>query len=224
MVSRMIPVVSPGTTRGWPLRLLRGNSSYKNLPREAQRPKCCLYKMPYSVAAPVRETGDVIAHLQEPEFFFVSQVMHAQERPSSVRDWHWLFCKPRKSISCRSLHWASQEQVGSRVCVSPETRLIIVLAPMSLLHEEATCKSSTINGLLYAHETLIVAQRCDGPRDWLWDACHMAGVCWGSCCEGFRSKEGPHYCFMRSARNMTINLTHEWKSLGDSIPKLYCVA
>ncbi len=66
-----IPVVSPGTTWGWPLRLLRGNSAYKNLTCKAQQPKCCLYKTPYYVTAPVRETGDVIAHLQEPELFLV---------------------------------------------------------------------------------------------------------------------------------------------------------
>jgi hypothetical protein len=30
--------------------------------------------------------------------------------------------------------------------------------------------------------------------------------------------------FMQSARNPTINLIHEWKSLRDSIPKLYFVA
>ncbi len=49
--------------------------------------------------------------------------------------------------------------------ISPETHRIRVLAPMSLFHKEATCKSSTINGLLYADETLIVAQRCDVPWD-----------------------------------------------------------
>jgi hypothetical protein len=69
--NHMIPVVSPGTTWGWPLRLLRGNSAYENLPCKAQWRKCCLYKMPNYVAALVRETGDVIAHLQEPEFFLV---------------------------------------------------------------------------------------------------------------------------------------------------------
>jgi hypothetical protein len=63
---------------------------------------------------------------------------------------------------------------------------------MSLFHKEATCKSSTINGLLYARETLIAAQRCDIPWDWLWDACHMVGVRWGSHCKGCCSKEGPH--------------------------------
>ncbi len=34
-----------------------------------------------------------------------------------------------------------------------------------LFFKEATCKSSTINGLLYAHETLIVARRYDVPWD-----------------------------------------------------------
>ncbi len=51
-----------------------------------------------------------------------------------------------------------------------------------------------------------VIWRYDVPWDWFWDACHMAGVHWGSCCKGFHSKEGPHYCFEQSARNPTINL------------------
>ncbi len=37
----------------------RGNSASGNLQRETQWPKCCLYKTPY-VAAPIRETGDII--------------------------------------------------------------------------------------------------------------------------------------------------------------------
>ncbi len=82
---------------------------------------------------------------------------------------------------------------------------------MSHVYEEATCKTSTIKGLLYTHETLIVARRYDIPRDWLWDACHMAGVHWGSRCKGFCSKEGLHYHFEWSARNPTINLIHEFE-------------
>ncbi len=66
---------------GWPLHLLRGNSTCKNLPCKAQRPKCCLYETPYYVAAPVRETGVVIMHLQEPEFFG-SWVMRFSRDPS----------------------------------------------------------------------------------------------------------------------------------------------
>jgi hypothetical protein len=72
----------PVTYFGWPLCLHRVNSASKNLPWEAQWPKCCLYETPYYVAAPIRETANVIArtppyaqqlptHLQEPEFFFV---------------------------------------------------------------------------------------------------------------------------------------------------------
>ncbi len=108
-------------------------------------------------------------------------------------------------------------------------------------HEEATCESSTIKGLLYAakavpskdyftHLTLkntrkgcwvispncrashpwrfcavgdAVARRYDVLRDWLWDACHMAGVRWGSRCKGFHSEEGLHYCLEQSTRKLS---------------------
>ncbi len=177
-----IPVVFPGTTWGWPLHLLRGNSAHENLPCEAQRPKCCLYETPYYVAAPVRETGDVITHLQEPELFFGSRVMCFSRDPSFY-------------------------STGSYVP----------------FHKEATCESSTFKGPLHTHETLIVARRYDVPQDWLWDACHMAGVHWGSRCEGFCSKEGPHYRFEQSARNPTINLLDEFGNpLG--IPYPSCTA
>jgi hypothetical protein len=49
----------------------------------------------------------------------------------------------------------------------------------------------------------VVAQRYYVFRDWLWDACHMAGVCWVSRCKGFCSKEGPHYRLERSARKLS---------------------
>ncbi len=49
----------------------------------------------------------------------------------------------------------------------------------------------------------VVAQRYDVLHDWLWDACHMARVRWESHCEGFCSKEGPHYCFEQSARKLS---------------------
>ncbi len=58
--------------------------------------------------------------------------------------------------------------------------------------------------------TLIVAQRYDVPWDWLWDSCHMAGVPWGSCWEGFCSEEGLHYCIEQSTRDPTINLIHKF--------------
>jgi hypothetical protein len=42
--------------------------------------------------------------------------------------------------------------------------------------------------------------RFDVPLDWLQDAYQMARVCWGTHCEGFLSKEGPHYWIEQSAR------------------------
>ncbi len=49
----------------------------------------------------------------------------------------------------------------------------------------------------------VVVQRYDVLRDWLWDACHMAGIRWWSCCEGFCSKEEPHYRLEQSARKLS---------------------
>jgi hypothetical protein len=46
---------------GWPLHLFRRNSASENLPCKAQLPKYCLYKTPYYVTAPIRETGDIIS-------------------------------------------------------------------------------------------------------------------------------------------------------------------
>ncbi len=44
-------------------------------------------------------------------------------------------------------------------------------------------------------------QRYDVIWDWLWDACLMARVIWGTHFEGFCSKEHPHFCIKWSARN-----------------------
>ncbi len=73
----------------------------------------------------------------------------------------------------------------------------------------------------------------------------MARVHWEACCEGFCSKEGPHYWIEKNARNQmernqvqrapekslgscrqTSNnqpYSRVWKSLGDSFPRLYCI-
>ncbi len=75
----------------------------------------------------------------------------------------------------------------------------------------------------------VVVQRYDILCDWLWDACHMAGVRWRSRCKGFLSKEGPHYPFEQSARKLSSDkrqstYSQVWISLGDSMPGLYCEA
>ncbi len=89
-----------------------------------------------------------------------------------------------------------------------------------------------------------VAWRYDISRDWIWDACHKAGVCWGTRCKGFCTKEGLHYCFEQSVRDplerdqvritlgicpeavigqATINLIHEFGT-PLRIPYPSCIA
>ncbi len=88
-----------------------------------------------------------------------------------------------------------------------------------------------------------IRSKCDVPWDWLQEACHMARVCWEARCEGFCSKEGPHYLLEQSVRNklehdqvqsaleklsgsclLTSNNQSIFrKSLCDSSPGLYCV-
>ncbi len=88
---------------------------------------------------------------------------------------------------------------------------------------------------------MIAAQRCDAPRDWLWDACLLATVRWGAHCKGTCSKKHPYYCIRRSTRKLleqdqmqrvlwksahrTSNNQPRFTSLEipwDSLPKLYC--
>ncbi len=65
------------------------------------------------------------------------------------------------------------------------------------------------SALTHAHHTHCASrqlgttadQRYGVPWDWLWDAYQMARVHWDTCCKGFCSKEGPHYCIEKSVRN-----------------------
>ncbi len=88
-------------------------------------------------------------------------------------------------------------------------------------------------------------RRYEVPRDWIQEACQMAGVLWGTCCKGFcarkvrtiklnkvhgtswnaiKCKEHLRSCPEAVVRQATINLySRVWKSLGDFFPKLYCV-
>jgi hypothetical protein len=75
----------------------------------------------------------------------------------------------------------------------------------------------------------VVAQRSDVLCDWLWDACHMAGVRWGSRCKAFVARKA-HTIALSKARGSCHKTSNNqpysqvWKSLWNSIPKLYCVA
>ncbi len=87
--------------------------------------------------------------------------------------------------------------------------------------------------------------RYDVPRDWLWDACQLARVHWGTHCDRFLSRkactialskvQGTHWNVIRCKECLancpeavlgqaTINLdARVWKSLEDSLPKQYCI-
>ncbi len=65
---------------------------------------------------------------------------------------------------------------------------------------------------------MTVTWRYDIPQDWLWDACHMAGVQWGTRCKGFCSKEGLHYCFEGTQQStLFMNLEIPWGFLTQAI-------
>jgi hypothetical protein len=88
-------------------------------------------------------------------------------------------------------------------------------------------------------------RRHDVPRDWLPDACQMARVHWGTRCNDFVARkvrtmesnkvQGNNWNAIKCkeclgshpeavVRQATINLdSWLWKSLGDSLPELYCV-
>jgi hypothetical protein len=128
--NRTIPVVSPGTTRGWPLHLLRGNSAYKNLQQETQRRNCCLYEMPYYVAAPIRETGDVIAHLQEPDFFFGSQVTRFSRDPSCYSIGSHIFFPQGSHMQEQYHQWTTQRTWNPNSCLKIRRPLGLTLRCM----------------------------------------------------------------------------------------------
>jgi hypothetical protein len=106
---------------GLPLRLHRGNSASENLLQETQWPKRCLYKTPY-VAAPIRETGDVIARTP-------SYAQLPTDTPTRTR-----------------FFWFTSNAFLKRPILLKYWLLHL------FFYEEATCKSSTKKRLLYAPE------------------------------------------------------------------------
>ncbi len=119
--NRTIPVWSPGNLLRVTLAS-RGNSASENLQQETQQPKCCLYKTP-CVAAPIRETSDIIART-------LPYAWLPTDAPTRTRISFWF---------------------TSNVFLK-ETCLVKLMAPTSLFYVEATCKSSNEKGLLYAPE------------------------------------------------------------------------
>ncbi len=178
-------------------------------------------------------------HLQEPEtFWFTSDAFC--KRPILLK--YWLLCPfftrksqakalPRKDYFCT---WGVPQRVPSSVSSRILCSDVLLWAGIS--------RTPKIHGASRPLGTTI-AWRYDIPRDWLWDVCHLTRVHWGTHCEGFCSKEVPHYCFEQSVRKpverdqgkralgnhpealigqATINLySRVWKSLENSLPGLY---
>ncbi len=177
--------------------------------------------MPYYVAAPERETGDVIArtplYARLPTYaptrtriFFGFTSNAFLQRPVSSK--YWL------------LHPFSTRKQHAKAVQSKD--YFMHLRTLKSTRKGCWVIALTITRLIHgASEALgtAVAQRYDIPQDWLWDACHMAGVNWGSHCKGFCSEKGPHYCFEQSAKNPTINLIHKFGN-PSGIPYPSCTA
>ncbi len=197
---------------GWPFCLHRGNSASKNLQQETQRPKCCLYKTPY-ITAPVRETGDVIArtplYAQLPSdaptrtrinFWFMNNTF--LKRPILLKEWllrTFSTRKPHAKAVPLKDYFTQQKQYHKRTT--------LLTLPWKTQERDAEWSAPTIMRHIHGASVLLgttITQRYDAPRDWLCNACHMAGVCWWSGCKGFRSEEGLHYCLEQSARKLSL--------------------
>ncbi len=149
----------------------------------------------------------------------------------------------------------SRKEYLQRLCKQTPLWLVVMRKSLRNPEEQADRKKRDVeqSAPTHAHHTHCTSsqlgatadQRCDVPWDWLWEACHMARVHWGTRCEGFHSKEGPHYWMEWSVRYhlecnqvwrepeklsssccQTSNnqpYSQFWKSLWDSFPGLYCV-
>ncbi len=159
---------------GWPLRLHRGNSAFKNLQRETQWQKCCLYKTPY-VAAPVRETGDIITR----SLLYAWPPTYAPTRARIIFGSGVTFFLGDPSC------WKNGSYVpflqGSHMQKQYHQRTTLrTWEPWRMQERDAEWLALTIAHHIHGTSVpleMTVAQRYDLPWDLLWDACHMAGVC-----------------------------------------------
>ncbi len=152
-------------------------------------------------------------HLQEPDFFLVHKLCVSQETCL-------VEVLALTSLFLQGSHKQKQYQERTSLCTwGVRQRTLQVSQPRysapTWCHEhkpqqpwrteERDAEWSAPTNRCHVHGASVplgttVSQRYDIPRDWLWDTCHMAGVVWGTRCEGFCSKEGLHYCFEQSTR------------------------
>ncbi len=133
--------------------------------------------------------------------FFGSQVVVFTSNPSCVK--YWLLCpfstrKPCLKAVPETDSFTQQKQYHKRTTLRTWTSQLrerdawAISPDYHASHPRRFCAVGDV-----------VAQRYDFLCDWPWDACHMAGVRWKSCCKGFCSKEGPHYPHEQSARKLS---------------------
>ncbi len=243
------------------------------LPWNSKEKKCCLYETSY-IAALIRVLGDVIAKsytlratsyrrtYMSQNSFFGSQVMRFIRDPSHhIKTPTWNFYEEiyeqklyRSGLLIAFLEESRKEYL-KHLCKQTPLWLVIMRKSLRNPQEQADRKKRDVEQsapthLCHTHCTsrqlgTTADRRCDVPRNWLWEACHMARVRRGTRCKGFCSEEGPHYQMERSARNhlerdqvqrapeKSSSSCHQTsnnqpysrvrKSLWDSFPGLYCV-
>ncbi len=212
------------------------------LPWKSKDKKCCLYKTP-NVAAPIWILGDVNAkfyalcttsyrHTYKSQNFFGSRVtsfwtdlschfetpmwnfyQRSTSKSGTRKDYllHYLRSHVKSTFKrlCRqTLLWCivmSKMPQEPKRLRGPRERDIERSTPTHACHTH--CASRQLG--------TTADWRYDVSRYWLWDACQMARVRWGTHCEGFHSKEGLHYRIERSAWNqLECNQVQKtlWKS------------
>ncbi len=201
-------------------------------------------------------------HLQEPEFFFWFTSDAFPKRPvSSCQDSYVKFLQghlqakvvPKQTLI--AFLEESREEYLKRLCKQTPLWLVIMRKSLRKPEEQADRKKRDVEQSAPTHTRhthcfssqlgTTADRRCDVPWDWLWEAWHMARVCWQTRCKGFRSEEGLYYQMEQSVRNH-LERNQVWraheksssscrqtsnnqpysqvrKSLWDTFPELCCI-
>ncbi len=195
---------------------------------KSKEKKCCLYKSPY-IAAPIWVLGDVITKFYTLCATSFRRTYKSQKK--MVHKWRiseetrlvisrLLSEIPTRRSTSKSgikkdylLHYlrSLMKSTFKRLCKQTPLWLVVMSKTpqepwRSRWLQERDVEQSAPTHARHNHCAsrqlgTTADQRYDLPWDWLWDACQMARVRWGTHCKGFFSKEGPHYCIEQSARN-----------------------
>ncbi len=197
------------------------------LPWNSKEKKCCLYETPYIAAPNIRwrhrkilcpTTDFQQTHLQEPDFFLVHEWRISEETHLVISRLLWEI-STRRSMSKSGTgkdylsHYLRSPVKSTFKHLYKQTPLWLVVMRKEPQEpwrtrrpRERDVEQSAPTHASHTHcaprQLGTTADRMyDVPWDWLREACQMARVQWGTWCEGFRSKEGPHYQMEWSAKN-----------------------